>query len=420
MVVTFPLVLLLLDYWPLGRIEGSPSSTLRTAKLSALLAEKLPLLALSAASAVITMQAQQAGGATRSTAQFSLGVRLENAVVAYAMYLWKMIWPSHLAPIYPHPGDSLAGWQVVVSVLVLLAVSGFMLKYRSKRYLLTGWLWFLGTLVPVIGLVQVGDQAMADRYAYTPLIGIFVMIVWGAADLADSRHSGAAVRIIPATLVLLALSVAGHRQLSYWSSNYDLWTHALAVTDRNFIAQDNLGGALLMLDKPDEAYSHFQAASEINPRDPMSRSNLAAYLQEHGYLDEAIEQHKRVISLTSDPGLLAATYANLGTAYRQRGADAQAQESYEQALRLDATQPNAYLGLGQLLEKQNKVDEAISNFSRSVQLRPTDKGFLLLGQALERAGRRTEALAAYQQALKLSPDMAEAQHAVDSLIAKPR
>jgi tetratricopeptide (TPR) repeat protein len=272
----------------------------------------------------------------------------------------------------------------------------------------------------VIGLVQVGDQAMADRYAYIPLIGIFVMIVWGAADLADSRHSGAAVRIIPATLVLLALSVAAHRQLSYWSSNYDLWTHALAVTDRNFIAQDNLGGALLLLDKPDEAYSHFQAASEINPRDPMSRSNLAAYLQEHGYLDEAIEQHKRVISLTSDPGLLAATYANLGTAYRQRGADAQAQESYEQALRLDATQPNAYLGLGQLLEKQNKVDEAISNFSRSVQLRPTDKGFLLLGQALERAGRRTEALAAYQQALKLSPDMAEAQHAVDSLLAKPR
>ena len=419
MVITLPFVLLLLDYWPLGRIRGNSDSALRSVKLSRLVAEKLPLLALSAASALITMQAQQAGGAMRSTAQFSLGVRLENAVVAYAMYLWKMIWPSHLAPIYPHPGDSLAAWQIGLSLLVLVGVSGIVFVYRSKRYLLTGWLWFLGTLVPVIGLVQVGDQAMADRYAYIPLIGIFVMIVWVLADLADSRNLGIAVRIVPATLVLLGLSVATNRQLSFWASNYDLWTHALAVTDKNFIAQDNLGGALLLLNKPDEAYLHFQAAAEINPRDPMSHSNLGAYLQENGHVDEAIEQYKRVISLTSDPGLLAAAYANLGTAYRNRNADAQAQESYEQALRLDAGQANAYQGLGQLLEKQNKLDEAIRNYSRSLELRPTDRGFLLLGHALESAGRRTQALAAYQQALKISPDMVEAQRAVDSLAAKP-
>ena len=247
---------------------------------------------LSAASAVITMQAQQAGGAMRSTAQFSFGVRLENAVVAYAMYLWKMIWPSHLAPIYPHPGDSLAAWQVGVSLLVLLAVTAFVLAYRSKRYLLTGWLWFLGTLVPVIGLVQVGDQAMADRYAYIPFIGIFVMIAWGVADFANWRQIGIAAPMVSAACILLALSVATHRQLGYWSSNYDLWTHALAVTNKNFIAQDNLGGALLLLGKPDEAYSHFQAAAEINPSDPMSRSNLGAYLQEHGHLEQAIEQYK--------------------------------------------------------------------------------------------------------------------------------
>jgi Flp pilus assembly protein TadD len=421
MVVTFPFVLLLLDYWPLGRVEGIPASTLRTSQSSRsrLVAEKLPLLALSAASAVITMQAQQAGGAMRSTAQFSPGVRLENAVVAYAMYLWKMIWPSHLAPLYPHPGDSLAVWQVALSVLVLLAVTGVVLVFRAKRYLLAGWLWFLGTLVPVIGLIQVGDQAMADRYAYIPLIGIFVMIAWGFADWADSLEVGVAVRIVPAACILLALSAATHRQLSYWASNYDLWTHALAVTDRNFIAQDNLGGALLLLDKPDEAYAHFQAAAEINPRDPMSRSNLAAYLQEHGHLDEAIEQEKRVISLTSDPGLLAATYANLGTAYRTLGADVEARKNYEHALRLNSSQPNAYLGLGQLLEKQNNLTEAINNYSRSVELRPTDRGFLLLGHALESAGRRAEAMAAYQQALKISPDLAEAQHAVDALAAKP-
>jgi tetratricopeptide (TPR) repeat protein len=330
-----------------------------------------------------------------------------------------MIWPSHLAPLYPHPGDSLASWQVALSLLVLLAITSIVLAFRAKRYLLVGWLWFLGTLVPVIGLVQVGDQAMADRYAYIPLVGIFVMIAWGFADWANALKIGVASRMIPAGCILLMLSVVTHRQLSHWGSNYDLWTHTLAVTDSNFIAQDNLGGAFLLLGRPDEAYAHFQAATEINPRDPMSRSNLAAYLQEHGHLDEAIEQEKRVISLTSDPGLLAAIYANLGSAYRALGADGDARENYEHALRLNSGQANAYLGLGQLLEKQNKLAEAISNYSRAVELHPTDRGFLFLGHVLANAGRRAEALAAYQQALKISPDLVEAQHAVDQLAATP-
>jgi Flp pilus assembly protein TadD len=420
MVITLPFVLLLLDYWPLARLQGNPAGSLPQAQLSKLIVEKLPLLVLSAASGVITMQAQRAGGAVRSIAQFSLGVRLENAAVAYAMYLWKMIWPSHLAPIYPHPGDALAGWQVGTSALLLLAVTGVVLKFRAKRYLLTGWLWFLGTLVPVIGLVQVGDQAMADRYAYIPLVGIFVMIAWGLADLADSKHIGLVVRVVPAACVLLALSFVTNRQLSYWSSNYDLWKHALAVTGRNFIAQDNLGGALLLLGKLDEAYLHFQAAAEINPLDPMSRSNQGAYLQEHRHLAEAIEQNNRVITLTSDPGLLAATYANLGAAYRKLGEDEKARTSYDQALQLNPNQYNAYLGLGELLEKQNRPDDAISNYSKAVELQPTDTGFLLLGRALERTGRRSEALAAYQAALKLSPEMPEAQHAVDALSGSTR
>jgi Flp pilus assembly protein TadD len=422
MAITLPFVLLLFDYWPLGRIQGTPAGAppIPQARLAKLITEKLPLLCLSAASAIITMQAQTAGGAVRSTAQFSLGVRLENAAVAYAMYLWKMIWPSHLAPLYPHPGNSLAAWQVAISVLVLLLVTGVVLRSRSKRYLLTGWLWFLGTLVPVIGLVQVGDQAMADRYAYIPLIGIFVMIVFGAADLADSRQIALTARMVPAACVLLALSFTTNRQLSYWSSNYDLWTDALAVTDRNFIAHNNLGGALLLLGRPDEAYAHFQAASEINPNDPMSRSNLGAYLQEHGKLPEAMEQYDRTIHLTSDAGLLAATYANLGTAHRKLGENQKARDSYDQALRLNPNQSNAYLGLGELLEKQNQLDDAIRDYSRAVELHPTDTGFMFLGHALESAGRRQEALAAYQAALTLSPEMPEAQRAVDALSGKPR
>ena len=191
----------------------------------------------------------------RSTAQFSLGVRLENALVAYAMYLMEddlaVAFGADLSPSGRFSG-SMAGWAIAFG-----AGRRFRNRaaYRSKRYLLTGWLWFLGTLVPVIGLVQVGDQAMADRYAYIPLIGIFVMIVWGLADLADSRNLGSqCARHSGRLLVLLGLSVATYRQLSFWASNYDLWTHALAVTDKNFIAQDNLGGALLLLNKPDEAY----------------------------------------------------------------------------------------------------------------------------------------------------------------------
>jgi protein O-mannosyl-transferase len=422
MAVTLPFVLLLLDYWPLGRILSSPAGTLQVTPQppSRLVTEKLLLFTLSAASAVITMQAQQAGGAMRSTLQYSLDVRLENALVAYAMYLWKTIWPLRLAPLYPHPGDSLATWQVAASILVLAAISGIVLKFRAQGYLVTGWLWFLGTLVPVIGLIQVGDQAMADRYAYIPLIGIFVMIAWTVADLADARHLGLVPRLIPVVCILMAHSVASYRQLSYWSNSYALWTHALAVTDRNFIAQDNLGGALLLLGKSDEAYPHFQAAAEINPRDPMSHANLGAYLQEHGRLADAVEQYNQSIGLTSDAGLLAVTYANLGNAYRRLGQDAQAQESYGRALRLNPAQFNAYLGLGQLLEKQSQTDEAIRNYSRSVELRPTDEGFLLLGHVLESAGRRSEALAAYQAALKLSPSLPEAQHAVDALTANPR
>ena len=387
MVITLPFVLLLLDYWPLARISGSTQSVIRGPQKSfaALVIEKAPLIALSAASAVITMQAQQAGGATRSIEQFSVGVRLENAIVAYAMYLWKTLWPARLAPLYPHPGDSLAAWQVLVAVIALLGITALVIKFRAKSYLPVGWLWFLGTLVPVIGLVQVGDQAMADRYAYIPLIGIFVMIAWSAADLADARKFRLPARIIPAACVLLALGFATHRQLSYWSSNYELWSHAVAVTNRNFIAQNNLGGALILEGRTDEAYPHFQAAAEINPRDPMSHSNQGAYQQEHGHLQEAIEQYETTIRLTSDPGLLSSTYANLGTAYRDLGDDTKSRQSYDEALRLNPAQFQAWLGLGRLLERQGKLDQAIFNYSR---------------------------------ALELAPDSAEAQQAVDALKTK--
>src|SRR5580700_2039259 len=192
MVITLPFVLLLLDYWPLGRTAGSPSSVVRVPQLALpkLILEKVPLLFLSGLSAIITVRAQGSAQAVRTLHQFSFAIRIENAIVAYGLYLWKMLWPARLAPLYPHPESTLPVWQVSLSALVLVSVTVLVVVLRSRRYLLVGWFWFLGTLIPVIGLVQVGDAAMADRYAYIPLVGIFVMIAFGVADLAESSRVG--------------------------------------------------------------------------------------------------------------------------------------------------------------------------------------------------------------------------------------
>jgi len=417
MVITLPFVLLLLDYWPLDRVRGKKTEageTHPTFSWSRLVVEKLPLLALSAASAVITMLAQQAGGAVRTTAEVSFGARIATAIWAYAMYLWKMVWPERLAPMYPHPGDSLAAWQVLVAGAVLIAVSTIVWRFRSCRYLLVGWLWFLGTLVPVIGLVQVGEAAMADRYAYIPLIGIFVMIAFGVADWGEEKK----VELWPAlaaAVILVALALATHRQIGYWQSNTDLWSHTLAVTENNFVAENNLGGALILEGKEEEAHAHFEAAARINPRDPMSRSNLGIYLQHHGQMREATAEYEAAVELTSDPGLLAQTYANMGAAQRALGEDDLAQKSFEQSLGFNSTQFNAWRGLGLLAQKEGKFDEAVSDLSHAVELQSTAQGYFELGRALEQARHVPEALDAYQQALKISPDFVEAQQAAEAL-----
>jgi len=417
MVITLPFVLLLVDYWPLDRVRGekTEAGTMRpTFSWSRLVIEKLPLLALSAASAVITMQAQQAGGAVRTSAEVSLGSRIATAVWAYGMYLWKMVWPARLAPMYPHPGDSLAAWQVLVAAAALLAITVSVWRFRARRYLLVGWLWFLGTLVPVIGLVQVGEAAMADRYAYIPLIGIFVMIAFGMADWTEQRKLGF-WPAVAAAAILIALVLAAHRQIGYWQSNTDLWSHTLAITENNFVAENNLGGALILEDKEDEAHAHFEAAARINLRDPMSRSDLGIYFQHHNQMREAVAAYQAAIELTSDPGLLASTYANLGTAQRALGDDEPAQKSFEQSLHFDSTQFNAWRGLGLLAQKEGKLDEAITDLSRSVELQPSAQGYMELGRAQAQAGHAPEALDAYQLALKISPNFVEAQQAADAL-----
>jgi Flp pilus assembly protein TadD len=410
MVITLPFVLLLLDYWPVERVDKIGEKT----PWSRLALEKLPLFALSAASAVVTMHAQQTGGAVRSATEFPFGVRIANAINAYAAYIWKMIWPSHLAPLYPHPGDSLPVWRVLLAGIILAIITALVWKFRSRRSLLVGWFFFLGTLVPVIGLVQVGEAAMADRYAYIPLIGIFVMIAFGVSDIAEQRSWGF-LPAIPAAVALIALSFATYRQIRYWQSNEELWSHTLAVTSNNFVAEDNLGGALILEGREEEAHAHFEAAARINPKDPMSHSNLGTYYETHNQIGEAVREYEAAVAMTSDPSMLAATYANLGAAYRGLGESDRAQTNYKQALKYNPNQFNAWLGLGLLAQQQGELVEAITNLSRSVELQPTARGYLALGHALQQSGRTLEALAAYEQATKIAPGLAEAQQAADSI-----
>lgn len=417
MVITLPFLLLLLDYWPLERVRLAKEKvehSLPSFSWQTLALEKIPLLILSAASAIITMRAQQAGGAMRSTAQFSFSVRMANAIYAYAMYLWKMVWPAKLAPLYPHPGDSLAAWRVALAALALIAITAVAIKFRRRRYLLVGWLWFLGTLVPVIGLVQVGDAAMADRYAYIPLIGIFIMIAFAAADWAESKPFSRWLAL-PAAVIIIALAIATHRQIGFWQSNQDLWTHTLAVTDNNFIAEDNLGGALILEGKEEAAYLHFEAATRINPRDPMSRSNLGTYDETHNRLPEAIEQYQAAISLTSDPGLLAQTYANLGAAQRALGEGDEARKSYDKSMRLNPFLPGSWLGMGLLARQQGKLQEAIDDLTYSIGLQPSAAACFELGQTFKENGQIPMARAEYQRALQIDPQLTAAQQAIDAL-----
>ena len=203
------------------------------------------MLFLSAASAWITLKTQRSGHAVRTLSQFPLGIRIENAVVAYGLYLWKMLWPARLAAFYPNSAVALPMWQVILSALILTGVTALVIVFRRKRYLPVGWFWFLGILVPVIGLVQAGEQAMADRFAYVPLIGIFMMIAWGLDDWADVKSVRTVWRVIPPLCALTALGFVTSRQMSSWRNEYTLWANTLAVTEQNPFAHAALGAALM-------------------------------------------------------------------------------------------------------------------------------------------------------------------------------
>jgi hypothetical protein len=421
MAITLPFALLLMDYWPLGRLisreAADISGTVVTEKRSInwLIIEKLPLFAMSAASAVVTMKSQRAGGAV--TIKYPLLAHLQNAIVSYVLYIGKAIWPARLAALYPYPTQGWPARVVVLSALFLIIVTALVVRYREHRYLLWGWLWFLGTMVPMIGLVQVGNQAMADRYAYLPFIGLFVMVVWGIAELAN-RFSIRKYIAASTVVIVVAFCVVTYRQLAYWHDDFSLWSHTLAVTYRNFVAEDNFGNALIKAGRYDEGIAHFRNAAEIEPGDPVSEVNLGIYAQQHGDLQQAAARYQYALQLASDPQVRAAAYANLGGVYFTLKEYARAKENFETALNLNSRSPFIFLHMALIAQKNSDWNSAVRYYATYIAVEPSDVGYFLLGQALEHAGDSQRAKLAYQQAQHSSRDLDLTRKAAAKLLAE--
>jgi tetratricopeptide (TPR) repeat protein len=429
-IVTLPFVLLLWDYWPLRRIgewasSENPDPGAVDISLTApvpssfgfLLWEKWPLFVLAAADSVITVIAQRAGAAVRTVNEVPLAARFENAVVSYARYLEKAVWPARLAPMYPHPGSSLPVWQVIAAAGLLLVVTGLVLVYRQHRYLFVGWFWFLGTLVPMIGLVTVGEQAMADRFAYVPLIGILIASVWGIREMvADYRIP----RLYPAAagvVVVVVLGCLTYRQLGYWRNDETLWRYTLSVTERNYMAHDNLAIALSKQGKTDEAVGEFRSAEALHRYPAVQVLALASYELSVGHPAEALDDFSSVLRIAPDRKVRAAAWSGVGQAHLQMREYDQANESYQNALQLNPDDGTALMGAGVLALRQGQSDVAVAELAHALQVDPNDLKAVLLMQALKRAGRTADADSLAAQVRKISSDPAQAQVAAEHVLS---
>jgi protein O-mannosyl-transferase len=411
MVVTFPFALLLLDVWPLGRTSlAAPAGpiVLPTRSARTLVLEKLPLLALSAASAIVTFLAQSRSGAVTSLDLLPIGTRVANALVAYATYLWKTVSPTGLAVFYPYRNPVPTG-EVVVSLIVLVAVSAVAIRAARRRpYLLVGWLWYLGTLVPVIGLVRAGEQSMADRFTYLPLIGIFLAVTWGALDLAS--RSAPLKKLLPpaAAGAILALTIATRGQVAHWRDSVTLFEHALAVTERNHLAELNLSAALAERGRMHDALVHAEEAVRLRPGEVRALVNRGVARAGIGDADGARASYQE--ALRADQSSTMA-HLNLALLLAEQERWAEAGEEYDRVLRIDPAHAKAHAGLGWVLARQGRTEEAIAQYRIAVSLNPrlsAASNGLALG--LEETGHRGEAVLVWQAALRLDPREGRLRH----------
>jgi Flp pilus assembly protein TadD len=430
-IITLPFVLLLWDYWPLRRVpdpvlssqflvlkknpvESTGVSVAPVARsFSFLFLEKVPLLLLSAGSGVLTLLAQRAGHAVRT---LPASERWGNAMVAYVRYLGKAFWPARLAVLYPHPGDSLPAWEIIAAAAILLSITVLVFRFRERRYLVVGWLWFLVTLAPVIGIVSVGEQAMADRYAYLPYIGLFLAVVWLVADIAREWKIRAVWLAAPAVLILATLGVLSRRQLSYWYDSETLWRHTLSVTERNYMAHGGLARALANEGRTEAAIVEFNAAESLHAYSFSDMVVLGVYEQTHGQAQDAISQYGRALGAAPDSNSRAVALSCLGSAYMQVGDFKRAEMNYASALQQNSDSVAALMGSGLLAEREGDFALAVARISHAVELEPSDVGYLLLRQALRRAGRLEEADDAGGHAQRISHNFAQAQQSAAQVL----
>jgi tetratricopeptide (TPR) repeat protein len=400
MLVTLPCVLLLLDYWPLERFK--PGSVWR------LVREKIPFFALAAMMSVVTFVVQKQGGAVKAVEYLALGARVGNALISYCRYLEKIFWPTDLAVFYPHPGF----WpleQVLLAGVFLCGISVLLFMKRGRYpYLLMGWLWFVGTLVPVIGLVQVGGQAMADRFTYVPSLGVLIVTIWGAYELAKGRHYHLIAMSVSGSAAIILCLALTRQQLGYWKDSETLFRHALKVTKNNYIAYNNVGDALLDKGQAEEAMSQFQEAIRLNPSFAEAHYNLGIVFFKKSQTGEAMSQFREAIRLKPD---YAEAHNNLGTALLNRGQTDNAVSQFQETIRLKPDYAGAHFNLGVALFNQGQTEEAISQFQEATRLKPDyAEAHINLGVALLNKGQTGEAISQYQEAIRLKPDYAEAHY----------
>ncbi len=417
MLITLPFVLLLLDWWPLGRMTpvdylDSSSWPFSLSRLSRLAWEKAPLLGLSAISCIVTFLAQTKGDAVRSLDYIPFGMRISNAFVSYVAYLGKVVWPSSLAVFYPHPAGTQAGvpvWEVAGAVLLLGGLS-FLAWWQGQRrpYLIVGWLWYLGTLVPVIGLVQVGNQAMADRYTYVPLIGLFIAMAWGIPNVFSSGRFRLLVLGLLGGGVVVALSVVAWSQTGYWRDSVTLFSRALTVTQDNWLAWNNLGVTYDKLGQPQQAISYYREALRIKPDFTKAWNNLGTAYHELGQPQQAIRYYREALRIRPD---YVEAWNNLGAAYDKLGQAQQAIPYYEEALRIKPDYADAWYNLGVVYDKLGQAQQAIIYYREALRFKPDyADAWYYLGLVYARHGQLQQAIACFREALRIKPDFKEAQN----------
>src|SRR5437588_1514714 len=412
MLVTWPFVMLLLDYWPLGRLagpmvkehrRGAPHKEAATG-IASLVWEKLPLFALVAASAVLTFLARSHGGAVRTFTDAPIALRLSNALVSYAKYLLLTFWPNDLAVYYPYTGTDIQAWQIIGAALLLIAITAFCFSQRKIRpYLIVGWLWFMGTLVPVIGLVQVGGQTMADRYFYLPSIGLFIALAFGLADVAKSWRVAPALSATIAGVTVLVLTTLANAQIQRWHDSFTLFEHTLAVTPPNLRIENSLALAMGASGKYDEAAAHFEKTLQIDPNFYDGLVGMGVTRAFQGRMPEAIGYFQAAIRSQPDT---PKAHVQLALALWKQNNDQAAFEEMQRASQLAPNDADIRADFGLALELVGQIPEAIEQLHEALRMNPNNaEAHGNLGLALLASGKARESVPEFEMALHLKPEL---------------